>query len=239
MGAEMGIISKSQRDIRELPAYSIAEAAHYLAMPKSTLRSWLLGQKYKTTTGERFFKPVIEIADKKGKQLSFLNLVEAHVLDAIRHEHEVSLPRVRKALDYLRETFRLKRPLVEEQFATDGLNLFVERYGKLLNISQEGQYAIRELLESHLRRIERDRSGLPIKLYLFTRKHNMNEPSAVVVDPAVSFGRPVLKGTGIATAIIAERYKAGESIDSLAEDYDRPRAEIEEAIRCELVLEAA
>ena len=43
----------------------------------------------------------------------------------------------------------------------------------------------------------------------------------------------------IATAVIAERYKAGESVDQLAEDYGRNRLEIEEAIRCELPLEAA
>ena len=52
-------------------------------------------------------------------------------------------------------------------------------------------------------------------------------------------GERVLVGTGIPTAIVAERYKAGESIDELAEDYGRSRNEIEEAIRCELWLEAA
>ena len=45
--------------------------------------------------------------------------------------------------------------------------------------------------------------------------------------------------SGIPTAIIAERYKAGESIDDLARDYDRERDEIPEAIRCELHLAAA
>lgn len=39
---------------------------------------------------------------------------------------------------------------------------------------------------------------------------------------------------GIPTAIIAERYKAGESIDQLADDYGRERLDIEEAIRCKL-----
>ncbi len=52
-------------------------------------------------------------------------------------------------------------------------------------------------------------------------------------------GRPVLAGRGIPTIVIAQRYKAGESIDSLVEDYGCERAEIEEAIRCELHLEAA
>ncbi len=38
---------------------------------------------------------------------------------------------------------------------------------------------------------------------------------------------------------VAERFDAGESIEDLAADYDRPREEIEEAIRCELTRDAA
>ena len=64
----------------------------------------------------------------------------------------------------------------------------------------------------------------------------------MVIDPRVSSGRPVLVGSGIPTAVIAERYKAGESIDQLADDYGRERLDIEdieEAIRCELDERAA
>ena len=56
----------------------------------------------------------------------------------------------------------------------------------------------------------------------------------VVIDPMVSAGRPVIEGTGLVTQLIAERYKAGESINDLANDYERGTEEIEEAIRCEL-----
>ncbi len=56
----------------------------------------------------------------------------------------------------------------------------------------------------------------------------------MVIDPALSAGLPVITGTGLATEVIAERYKAGESASDLAKDYGRKEAEIEEAIRCEL-----
>lgn len=56
----------------------------------------------------------------------------------------------------------------------------------------------------------------------------------VVIDPRVSGGRPVIAGAGLATEVIAQRYKAGESIQELALDYDRPDTEIQEALRCEL-----
>ncbi len=61
----------------------------------------------------------------------------------------------------------------------------------------------------------------------------------VVINPYVGFGRPVISGTGIPTVVIAERWKAGESFDSLMEDYGLEKEKIEEAIRCEFEIKAA
>lgn len=227
------------RDPRELPAYTLGEASHYLRIPRATLRSWVAGRWYPTEKGKKFFRPIITLPEKKKKLLSFVNLVEAHVLDAIRREHHIPLPKVRTALRYLKTQFDSECPLADEWFETDGLHLFVEKYGQLINITEMGQLAMKKILKAHLRRIERDPHGLAIRLFPFTRKRQMDEPKVVVIDPYISFGRATLSGTGIATAVIAERYKAGESIDELAQDYGRHRPEIEEAIRCELQLEAA
>lgn len=227
------------QDPRESPAYGIPEAARYLRIPLTTLRSWVVGRYYLAEGKKKFSKPIIDLADKAHYLLSFMNLVEAHVLDAIRREHHISLAKVRTALNYLNRRFPSKHPLADQNFETDGSNLFIQKYGQLINLSQEGQLAMRSMLEAHLRRIERDASGQAVKLYLFTRKHKPDEPKVVVVDPYVSFGRPALVGTGIATAVIAERFEAGESIEELADDYGlQPRA-IEEAIRCEFQVEAA
>ena len=230
---------EKRRELREMAAYGINEAAHYLGIPKATLRSWVMGCPYPTGTGKRFFKPIIELPDKEQRLLSFVNLVEIHVLDAIRRTHGVTFGRVRKAVEYLKNQLGSRHPLAEQRFVTDGVDLFVEMFGQLVNISREGQLAIKALIEAHLRRIERDPFGLPIRLYPFTRERKPDEPKIIVIDPNISFGRPVLVGTGIATTIIAQRYKAGESIEELAGDYGRSKSEIEEAIRCELWLAAA
>jgi len=168
-----------------------------------------------------------------------MNLVEAHVLDALCREHEVPLQTVRKALASLARRVPPPHPLAAQRFETDGVNLFVQYFGALVNISQDGQLAMRALLQAYLRRVERDAHGIVARLYPFTRRGDPNEPRRVVIDPRISFGRPVLAGTGIPTAMLAERYKAGESVDELAKDYGRDRLEIEEAIRCELAVEAA
>jgi uncharacterized protein (DUF433 family) len=149
------------------------------------------------------------------------------------------LSKIRYAIDYLRKHFSSEHPLAEQRFETDGLDLFIDRFGQLINVTQSGQIALREVLQAHLHRVEHDSSGIAVRLYPFTRKRDLREPKVVVIDPHISYGRPILVGTGIPTAVVAERYKAGESVDELAEDYGRSRNEIEEAIRCELWLEAA
>lgn len=216
-------------EIRRTPAYPYAEAAHYLNLPLSTLRAWFRGQhKF-----SRVIRP-------DGPALSFLNLVEAHVLKAIRRAHGISLPKVRKALDYVGTQLDVERPLANERFQTDGVNLFVERLGRLLNVSRDGQFEMDELLRTHLMRIEWDDAGIPIKLYPFTGKAaTANAPVPVEIDPTVAFGRPVLKGRGVPTAILADRFKAGDSLAMLAGDYETSTEQIEEAIRCELSREAA
>lgn len=124
--------------------------------------------------------------------------------------------------------------MISADLETDGLDLFIERYGQLVSISRAGQTVMREMMTAALHRTDRDPQGVPIKLYPFTRSSIDDAPALIVIDPTLAAGRPVLKGTGLATGILAERYKAGESVAELARDYERSKAEIEEAIRCEL-----
>ena len=114
-----------------------------------------------------------------------------------------------------------------------------------MNISDNGQLAMREILRALLRRIERDERGLAIRLYPFSRRPQLaislldESPRLVVIDTRIAFSRSALVGAGITTSAIAGRFESGESIEDLAADYGRPREEIEEAVRCELILDAA
>ena len=225
-------------DPRFAPAYTVAEAAHYLRMPQETLRSWVVGRLYPVAGKQKRSKPLVALDDPKRQYLSFINLVEVHVLAAIRRHHGVKLPKVRVALDYVKTTFHVERPLIDETFQTDGLDLFVERYGQLITASREGQQAMKEIIGVYLKRIERDTKGLPVKLYPFTRtsesdKVPATEPRFVVINPMVSFGRPVIARTGIPVSSIFERHQAGDSVADLARDFRLDVGEIEEAIRCE------
>lgn len=227
-------------DPRDIAAYSISEAAHYLGVPTSTLRSWFIGQPYSHAGDRKHFQAVIRPADPQSRSLSFSNLVEAYVLTAIRRKHHIGLPTIRRGLTYLVKELGSKRPLLEEQFATYGASLFVERVGQIINLSKNGQVEMADLIHAYLERVERDTKGLPIKLYPFMRSQPpRDQPRTVVIDPRVSFGRPVVAGTGIPTAVLAEQFKAGDQVPALARDYGASEEAVWDAIRCELDLKVA
>ncbi len=220
-------------DTRDVPNYGLLEAARYLRLPPATLRSWVRGRPYPTAKGSAWFPALIAPAKSRPTSLSFTNLVEAHVLSAIRREHQLRLDRVRPALDYVRRKLGVKRPLAHQVFHTDGIDLFVTKVGALVNVSRSGQLALREVVEAYLRRIEWDEAGLAARLYPVSRL-SLNAPRLVVIDPQRGFGLPILIESGVSTAVVAERFKAGESMDELADDYGCSALEVSEAIRFEL-----
>ena len=156
--------SKSVRELRRTPAYPFVEAAHYLNLPKSTLRAWCVGTTYVHQGEKRKFQPIIQLDGEKSEGLSFLNLVEAHVLAAIRRRHKIPLPKVREAIQFISKELKIERPLAHAKFQTDGVDLLVEQIDRLVNVSRQGQLEMASLLRTYLKRIERDPSGVPVKI---------------------------------------------------------------------------
>jgi uncharacterized protein (DUF433 family) len=208
-------------------------------MSVATLTSWVNGRHYPTSSGKRFFKPLINLAGPS--QLSFFNLVEAHILLSTRKRHQVEMPAIRAAIAYVKKAFPSKYPLLSENFLTDGKDLFVKKIEgtsskeQTINVSRWGQLGLGTILDFYLQRIERDEKGWPIKLFpvrmSWSGDATSDPPRVVVIDPAVSSGRPVVNGTGVMAEIIMGRFNSGEGSASIAEDYGLEVNQIEEVIR--------
>ncbi|MBD2067344.1 DUF433 domain-containing protein [Leptolyngbya sp. FACHB-671] len=220
--------------IYNIPAYPVTDAAWYLRIPLVTLRSWLKGRCYATKSGQQIFDPLIQRPDPGLPQLSFTNLVEAHVLRIIRETHQVKLDKVRKALDYMSQQFGTSHPLVTKKFQTDGVDLFVDQMDRLVNVSRSGQLAMRETLKHLLTRVEWDANGIATRFFPVIEL--IPEPGSdkiIFLDPSIRFGKPVIAGKGIPTDIIAELYNAGDSIEDIADEYDCTPLQIKTAIQFE------
>jgi uncharacterized protein (DUF433 family) len=160
--------------------------------------------------------------------LSFSNLIEAHVLRALRTEHGVPIQAVRTALHYAQQELHIERLLLSKELLTSAGQIFLERYGELINLSRSGQLAMKRLLAAHLERVEWD-DRFPIRLYPFVHA-DLDHARPIAIDPSIAFGRPALANSAISTATIAERIDAGESVEAIASDYDVTLQEVEEAV---------
>jgi uncharacterized protein (DUF433 family) len=221
---------------RELPLYTVPEAARVVRINPATLRTWVLGRSYPTRSGRKAWSPLIQIADRKQGRLSFVNLVEVHVLSALRGK-QVRVDRIRSATKFIQGEMRTAHPLADVDMRTDCVDIYVEYLGKLVNASSP-QDVLRPLVERYLQRIERDDKGLASRLFPITRDDGANT-KAILIDPEARFGRPVLADTNLETAVVADRFLAGDSTADLAADFGIDEASVQEAIRFESQLRAA
>jgi uncharacterized protein (DUF433 family) len=214
-------------DLRYKPLYTVAEVSRYARVLPTTLRSWTRSE------GGTILVP----AERNNvAPLSFINLIESHVLRALRLKHRVPMKNIHRAIEWLRETHGTDHPFAELDLETDGSDVFIRILGYPISASRKGQGAIPEILSRFLQRIERDPKHIPIRFYPIPYDKS---PKQVVMDPAVAYGRPVVTGTRITTLMVFERYSGGESLKDIATDYDLEIDVVEEALRCEIEQRAA
>lgn len=217
-------------ELYEEAAYGVSEAAAYLKVPYTTLRYWLTGFKRRPA--------VVVPVETDPLRLSFLNLLECHVLAGMRKLYDLKLPKVRTALVRVGEKIGKPHPLVTQAFLTDRRDLFIEEMGKIINVSKsQGQLGF-DFYNKFLERVVTGPAGT-IRFFPFVVGPSPKEPKTIEINPFVSFGKPVISGTGISTAIIASRFNARESVRDLAKEYGCTPEQIEEAIRWERTIPVA
>lgn len=217
-------------DPRDQPWYTYPEAARATGIPASTLRSWTVGQRYSRKHDEGFFEPVIPRPSDSDPRLSFTNLIEAHVLRALRTVHEVQLGYIREAVEVAEAEFGVPRLLISSDLRTSAGQLFLDHYSGLMELSQARQLVLRDVLGQFLERVEFDASSLPIEFHPFAKVPKNASRDLISLSPFVSFGRPLIKRVGVSTDAIVRRLEAGEDLDEVREDYGLRIEEVEEAM---------
>jgi len=139
---------------RDVPAYTLAEAARYLRLPVATLRSWALG----TAIPDRARPCRFSASDPARLPEAALALVfqldrgarTALAADRAWCARKGAAPRP----CVCREVARRRRLLLRPELRTDAGKMFLERYGELIGLTASGQLAMRRLFDEHLKRVE-------------------------------------------------------------------------------------
>lgn len=221
------------KDPRDLPRYSYAEASKATGVPASTIAAWVRGMPYTSRGRRRLFEPVIRRPDPNDTKLSFHNLIEAHVLRALRLAPDrVQLHKVREAIRQAQEEHGIKRLLIDPRLRTSGGDLFLDKYVQLVDLSKARQYAMRTILKQYLARVEFE-GKFRTTFFPIPKDPRHQAERVVSVSPFVAFGNPVVGRIGVTTYAIASRFDAGEDAVSIQRDYDLTEVEFDEALSYE------
>ena len=175
-----------------------------------------------------------ELVEVSGRDLliGFEDLISMRVIGALRAAG-VSWRAIREADQWLRRETGSPRPFATETLWTSQRQVFTEWKKQLVSASTSGQAAFDFLLQFLI----------PVHGLVFDEETEVAaswEPAPnVVLEPAVQFGAPCIKGTRIPTRSVAGMVEAGDSIDYVARSYGQPIAVIEEACEWERRLRAA
>lgn len=201
-----------------IPNYQVGEAAYYARISPQTVAQW---QKAGS-------KPTLSVREKR-EALSYMQLIEVAVVAAMRSSG-VRLNRIRSAREYVSKELESEFPFAEYRFKTDGKRLFMDYEqiegkrgrGKLLRPDQHGQLAWDEVIGRRLREFEYERKGIVVRWRV------AGLDSAVVIDPRIAFGAPIVKG--VPTWAIQGRVRAGESEKDIADDFGLSEKEVIDAL---------
>ncbi len=227
MDARSGLYPFGGMDLAQLlqrPTYTVPDAARWAETTRQTARRWIAGYHHH---GDRWSAPVTA---RRGDDafLSFEDLVEVAVVAAIRRQH-ISMGTIRQAVGFAKGVLDVERPLVTLQFKHDGRQLFLggkavhEGYTNLNRFGQLAMATIEDVLKDVDYEADLASSWWPI-----------GREQGIIVDPRVNFGRPVIASLGVRTESLADRWSAGDSIVSLADEYNAPQELIERAVRFEV-----
>ena len=219
--------------------YTFNEAARLTKIPLRDLRRWLDGYSYR----DKQHAPVsvsplweTELADDSLDGISFHDLLEVRFVQAFR-KHGVSLQAIRLASQRARELFETDYPFTSRQFRTDGRTIFtsaMEEAGEteLLDLVKQ-QYAFRKIIEPSLYSgIEFGEDQVAARWYPSPRS------KAIVLDPAIAFGKPIVTNGAVRTSILYDAFSAEGDKNFVAKLYEVPVAAVDAAIAFEESLTA-
>jgi uncharacterized protein (DUF433 family) len=207
------------------PLYTIHEAAKYLGLPYSTLRSWV-----RPTEGNA----LVHSFPKEGNfaSISFVGFAEAFVLSAARRA-KMRPDRIRAGVAAVEKKFGIEHALASKRLYLDKAEILLsyalhEDGPGDLTVARTDQLQMTQTVRNQRELITYggDDFASTIQLPLF-------QQAKVIVDPREAFGQPIVERTGTRVRDVLALFWADEPIRDIAYDFDLETDEVEDLIRAQ------
>jgi uncharacterized protein (DUF433 family) len=227
-------------ELLESPAYPMAEAARMVGLSPGQVKRWLQGYRFAyRTKGQPQLRhsrkpPVVPgVQQRESSYASFLDVIDLLLVKKLLADG-ISLQHARVVIDEAKD-FLDTRHLGYETFFTLGSTVFLQiDSSSIMALSAGGQMALERFIRELGHQIEFDeRTKWAIRWY------PLHPDRRVVVDPSVSFGRPVIAGRRVTTSNIYDFFVSEErQVKVLCDWMDLDQEEVEAAVKLEEVLAA-
>ena len=205
--------------------YTLSQAAGLIQVSPRKLRGWVKGYKNLRIDAVRISTPVIAPQAEDLGLLTFYELIELFFVKQFA-DVGVTLPKIKRAHELLREKWDTPYPFARNDLYTDG----------------------RELLSKSGADYEEVASTQKVFAYIELFFHNLDfgqdrmaecwwplgRQELVVLDPARSFGSPIEVKSGIQTDVLYRAYEVEmQDIGAVAAWYEISEEAVEAAVRFE------
>jgi len=218
--------------------YSIPEASRLTKIPIQDIRRWVFGYDFSLAKDKRFSPPLwsSQYSDLgENDCIGFKDLLEVRFIRAFR-KAGVPLQTIRMALNRAIDFFGHEYPLSSKNFRTDGRAIFARVMGETGDVEYldlvKSQYAFRQIIEPGLYTSQIFENDIATKWHPFFPNRQ------IIIDPSLSFGKPILAKSGIPTHAVAEAYEVEESVKAVSALFEITPAEVEVAVAFEQQLES-
>lgn len=227
----------------DIPMYPPKLAGKLVGLTSDRVKRWLQGYDYSYVidSGRQLQRghqgPVVR-RDQTGESMyaSFLDLIDLIFVKSFL-DRGVSLQKLRRAL---RETVRLLdgHHFAQRMFFTDGKKIYLkvkDEAEDLLELLSGGQWAVAPVIRAVAQQIVFDKpTGFARKWY------PLGKDGLIVLDPAISFGRPTIIGHSTTTANVYDLFVGeSENAKSVCSWLNLKEAEVAAAVNFERTLKAA
>lgn len=219
-----------------LPVYPLAQVARIVGCNAGTLRVWMRGRNYVSGGERRRTKPMFGNSSHPRSALTFLDLVEAHMLNLVRKGYGIPMKNFRAAMEYLHETSGDTHFLAHQDFVHDKRHLYLKADKRLISLSERGQHVDTVIISDGLQQLMYGEDGYADRFFPLI---GGKQQQAVMINPAIGYGQPTLTRLGVNISAITSRFDAGEHLADLASDYGATSEELEEALRSTRTLKCA
>ncbi|MCX6640657.1 MAG: hypothetical protein NTW14_09285 [bacterium] len=201
-------------------AYTICEVSRFTGVSWSRVRHWVRGDLRYPTGIRTPVKPLISTDYGKVEnkyELSFLQMIEIMMVNKLLQKG-LSIQTIRKVYEQAIIVFKTRHPFATKILLTDGKKIFADAADEfndkaLINL-QNRQYVFDEMTRIFLEEVETSAEGISIRWWPLTQ----SEP--IVIDPARSFGQPIVNKEGVQTIILAQMVKVEGSVEKVSWWYD-------------------